>query len=125
ASAGPSTARQTRSTVRPCLVTTASNGCFPVMPCKRPASGFCEVAVPVNCRPATPGRTAPDFVRPAWPVYRPTVAGWPGPATARPVMCSGHGDQPELLETGNAVAHAAFLVDDPLPYLPYRIPPHP
>src|SRR5262249_46741830 len=112
--AGRSTAGQPRSTVRPCLVTTASNGCFPVMPCKRPASGFCEVAVPVNCRSATPGpcRTG---LRPACLACLPADRGrLAGPTTARPVMFSGSGDQPELLEHGNAVVEADFLGDEPV-----------
>src|SRR5262249_48165596 len=78
------------------------------------AAGFWEGAVPAiaaRAPPAGPARTCPG---PAWPVYRPTVAGWPGPATARPVMCSGHGDQPELLEHGNAVVEADFLGDEPV-----------
>src|SRR5262245_15842888 len=89
------------------------------MPCKRPASGLCEIAVPVNCRPATRGRTAPDFVRPARPCRRRPWQARPGPATARLVMRSGRRDQPELLKHGNAVVEADFLGDEPVLDLQY------
>src|ERR1700734_932515 len=44
ASAGPRTARQTRSTVPPCAATIASNGCLPVIPGRRRWAGFREMA---------------------------------------------------------------------------------
>ena len=48
ASTGPSTARQTRSTVAPCSVTTASNGCFPSCVVDVPVPGVREVMATVR-----------------------------------------------------------------------------